>query len=950
MKHWLLSLLILPLLGVLMLSSPARSNHVHGEELLKLRQEPTASIIEVTPRYEQSRLFLSPVYEADYSFQLLGLNWQEVLPENTAAAIEIRFQNQSEEWTDWQPLQADEDHPDQDEALWTYVLTPGSMAFQYRVHLSTLDSSVTPKLSDISFDYVDGGESSTWTKLKKMVFDKDKSVISRDHWGADEDYRLAREHEIITASSSDDNDDGDWEETDPDLEIVDAVYIDEEGNKLWWPQEYPKEVKKIILHHTATTDDLDDPEDAIRAIYYYHAMTRGWGDIGYNFVVAPDGTVYEGRAGGNGVVAGHASGYNTGTVGIALLGNYEENQIPSEMMQALTGLVYQKAESHDIDPTGAAKYRGESFSNIIGHRDVDATTCPGYYTYDFLTDIRRLVAEALEAEQTDNADGTDLSFKEIGDRELVALKPHEKTTLALRIQNTGTETWNEDTYLIVNADEEADTVITIPKDSKKRSASMNESSVRPEGTATFSFTVTATEEGGLATFDATLMFNGEEKSSHYLNLAFYVEVGEEDSKDEDSEQDTGDDDNVVVGHYDELDFNPGESKYVWVQVKNTSEETWSTSGDIPFSLVFTEPKGLSTGEPHTAFRNLNPGVTSKVYFELTAPEEEGEYILSIRPRLGSSNLTTEAYEITITVREQDEFEEENFEDPIRIKLTPDNGIGAPIVSSKSVFAFYDDDELVEVFPENSRVRITPDEDAFAVTAGSEKWTVQGVLRFVPEQNGIMKILTMDQVPAWDTSLNDNSFRGILEIRNVDDENGNIETVLINELPLESYLKGIAEISNDDPTEKVKTILVLARSYAIYYMIQAEKFPGMPYHLEDDPNTSQKYLGYGFESRSFNVAQAAEDTEGQVVTYQGNVVKTPYFNQSDGKATKSAKAVWGWTDTPWLVSVPDPYCDSNAFSGHGVGLSGCGATALAGKGWSFEEIIKYYYTGVELSTL
>lgn len=88
----------------------------------------------------------------------------------------------------------------------------------------------------------------------------------------------------------------------------------------------------------------------------------------------------------------------------------------------------------------------------------------------------------------------------------------------------------------------------------------------------------------------------------------------------------------------------------------------------------------------------------------------------------------------------------------------------------------------------------------------------------------------------------------------------------------------------------------------------------------------------------------------VVTYNGQVVITPYFSESDGVATKNAKDVWGWTNTPWLVSVPDTYCESSAFSGHGVGLSGCGATVMAEMGETFEDIIKYYYTGVKVEKL
>jgi stage II sporulation protein D len=82
-------------------------------------------------------------------------------------------------------------------------------------------------------------------------------------------------------------------------------------------------------------------------------------------------------------------------------------------------------------------------------------------------------------------------------------------------------------------------------------------------------------------------------------------------------------------------------------------------------------------------------------------------------------------------------------------------------------------------------------------------------------------------------------------------------------------------------------------------------------------------------------------------YNDKLVKTPYFNATDGTYTKSAEEVWGWTNTPYLVSVPDNLCKSTEFKGHGVGLSGCGATEASKLGKTYKEILKYYYTGIEI---
>lgn len=934
-------LLMLPLLAVLSRGTPSSSVHIQGDQSLTLPLEPSASIIELGAHYQTERRFVSNVYEAEHTFELLGLNWEQVLPEGTSAALEIRFRTVKGDWTAWEPLQQDGDQPDSaNDDLWTYVITDESEAFQYRVFLATEDTSVTPKLSKVSFDAVDGGESSVLSQFQKLIFKDDNEVQTRDDWEADEELLLSRHYNVEMSSENVDT----YTETDPDLKIVESITTDEDGNPYLWPQEYPKDVKKIIVHHTATTSNLKNADEAIRAIYYYHAVTRGWGDIGYNYIVAPDGTVYQGRAGDEGVVAGHASGYNTGTVGIALLGNYEEDQLPAEMMQSLTALIYEKAELHGIDIDGTGKYRNKTMANLLGHRDVDATTCPGEYTYDYLGDIRKLVSAALEDEDTENGSYV---YEEVGDRELLLVDPNKKVGVTIKIKNTGTKTWDANTYLVVNADSDADKVITIPKDSKKRTAVMKETSVAPGKTATFTFTATATDVGGLVHFDAVPVFNGTEKVTDSMDLGFYVE-GKEKTKTTTTSTSTSDAKSIndmVTNTYSDLNFDPGEKKYIWIQVKNTTKSTWSSSGSNAFSLAFTKPQGMETGTPFMSFKNLKAGSSSRIYFNLTAPTTEGEYELSIRPRLGSTNLTTSAYTLTITVGEAAAVESEEYENPIRIKLTPDNAVGEPIISSSSDFSVYDGDALLDTFSANSRVRVKDDKGTYTVTSGSKKWTATNPIRFIPETDGIMKILTMEQKASWDESINDNQFRGTIEVR---DMSGT--PILINELPLEDYLIGMAEETNDTPTEKLKAMSILARSYAYYYLTQADKFPGMPYDGEDDPNTFQKYLGYGYELRHPNVVAAAQSTEGTVVTYKGVVIKTPYFSKSDGVATKNAKDVWGWTNTPYLVSVPDTYCSSTAFAGHGVGLSGCGAKALAEKGWSFEKIIKYYYTGVELSSI
>jgi hypothetical protein len=174
----------------------------------------------------------------------------------------------------------------------------------------------------------------------------------------------------------------------------------------------------LIVHHTATQNNDPDPAATIRSIYYYHAVTQGWGDIGYNFLIDEAGNVYEGRysrsyapgesptgqdASGNGVTGAHAQGYNSGTVGIALLGTLTNQDATPAARDALESLLAWEADGHGLDPQGSALYTNPvngtqaTFPNIAGHRDVAATECPGATFYATLPAIRSDVAARIAA-------------------------------------------------------------------------------------------------------------------------------------------------------------------------------------------------------------------------------------------------------------------------------------------------------------------------------------------------------------------------------------------------------------------------------------------------------------------------------------------------------------------------------------------------------------------------
>jgi hypothetical protein len=167
-------------------------------------------------------------------------------------------------------------------------------------------------------------------------------------------------------------------------------------------------VRLAVVHHTAGTNSYTRAQAAaiVRGIEVYHVQGNGWNDIGYNFLVDRFGTVYEGRGGGveRNVIGAHAEGFNTGTTGIALLGNYTSAVPPLAQQNALAGLLAWRLDVAHVDPRstvvytsgGNAKFRAGrvvTLRAISGHRDTGPSECPGGRAYALLPGLAQRVAQ-----------------------------------------------------------------------------------------------------------------------------------------------------------------------------------------------------------------------------------------------------------------------------------------------------------------------------------------------------------------------------------------------------------------------------------------------------------------------------------------------------------------------------------------------------------------------------
>jgi N-acetylmuramoyl-L-alanine amidase len=169
------------------------------------------------------------------------------------------------------------------------------------------------------------------------------------------------------------------------------------------------QVKAAYVHHTVSVNDYsqDEAPQVVLGICRYHRNTNGWNDIGYNFLVDRFGTIYEGRAGGVGaaVVGAQAEGYNSQSTGIANIGTFTDVGQGDAALDAMARLIRWKLPLHGNPTSGATVLQSAgggsnrfpsgasvSVQRVLGHRDTNATACPGNALHAQLPQLRQMVA------------------------------------------------------------------------------------------------------------------------------------------------------------------------------------------------------------------------------------------------------------------------------------------------------------------------------------------------------------------------------------------------------------------------------------------------------------------------------------------------------------------------------------------------------------------------------
>lgn len=142
---------------------------------------------------------------------------------------------------------------------------------------------------------------------------------------------------------------------------------------LYYASDLSAVMNTIVVHHSAF------PNAGPSEIQNLHMDGRGFADVAYHYMIAKDGTIYEGRE--LNIRGAHVRGFNTGSIGIVLLGNFNDEQSTESQLDSLRKL------ADYLRYTYAIRY-------LAGHKEYpdqspDGTECPGDNLYPLLPDLAR---------------------------------------------------------------------------------------------------------------------------------------------------------------------------------------------------------------------------------------------------------------------------------------------------------------------------------------------------------------------------------------------------------------------------------------------------------------------------------------------------------------------------------------------------------------------------------
>ncbi|TAK05119.1 hypothetical protein EPO33_04015 [Patescibacteria group bacterium] len=416
----------------------------------------------------------------------------------------------------------------------------------------------------------------------------------------------------------------------------------------------------------------------------------------------------------------------------------------------------------------------------------------------------------------------------------------------------------------------------------------------------------------------------------------------------------------------------GEETRFRIMFKNAGTAGWGgyevLAGRSGLAIAATDPsfRAASWASDRVALSTANsvaPGGAVVLDFIVRAPQKRGSYKASFHLQVDGKVVEGSDFDIPVSVTNDGPNANPVAPPPVPSSSAqptpPSTSAGEPTLrvgvlivdeetdwrvtlANPAGFDVVTGGAVVATIAGGASVTAAYENGAYWYDAGAGRKPSGSYLRFVPKSsNSIFTVTNFDRRVTRNAGYADNAFRDVLELHWNGSEN---RTWLINELPMESYLRGLAETSNISHLEFQKALITAARTYAYYHWERGTKHAAEFYHV--DAYYDQVYKGYGQEQRTPRLTQSVEETRGQIVTYENRTAITPYFSRSDGR-TRNWEDVWRSDPVPWLRGVSVPCDVGKELWGHGVGMSASGALCMANEGQTFDNILRYFYTGITL---
>ena len=326
--------------------------------------------------------FTTQTIEAPIPFNAVVPQWTGDVGE--AIELRVRTSPDGRAWGEWLAVHANYDwmEPGETEIVGEMVLVPAAGQTHRYVQVQVIFNSVneatgesfagTPSLQQLRLTFIDttGGPTAEELIDLQQQLDEQQGVLPESVDGYPKPFVVSRA----------------------------AWCTHADCNYTAGLEHYP--VSHLIVHHTVSNNSSTDWPAVVRAIWNFHTFGRGWGDIGYNYLIDPNGVIYEGHNGGDDVVGTHASGANKGSMAAALLGTFTAYspgiRPPQPMLNSLVELLSWKADQRDInvfDASDTLPNINWGLPNLMGHRDVYGTTiCPGDQAHLLIPWLRDQIA------------------------------------------------------------------------------------------------------------------------------------------------------------------------------------------------------------------------------------------------------------------------------------------------------------------------------------------------------------------------------------------------------------------------------------------------------------------------------------------------------------------------------------------------------------------------------